>query len=124
MGGVAGPGLAAGVEDAGGLGRVSVVFMPADRGAAALDGLEGRTAGTVGLNVLMPFLDRDVVAVAASRVRVVEFFYADPDPALIGLVHDGGALAAWQGGSPAEARAAAGAGCGFIIRPGTQAAGH
>src|SRR5947199_6296079 len=127
MGGVAGPGLAAAVADAGGLGMVSMVFMAADEVEAALDALDAlaaRTAGPVGLNVLMPFLDRDVVAVAASRVRVVEFFYADPDPALISLVHDGGALAAWQVGSLAEARAAAAAGCDFIIVQGAEAGGH
>ena len=55
---------------------VSMVFMPAGEVEAALDALAGQTAGTVGLNILMPFLDRDVVEVAASRVRVVEFFYA------------------------------------------------
>ncbi|HET9081739.1 MAG TPA: nitronate monooxygenase [Trebonia sp.] len=124
MGGVATPALAAAVADAGGLGTVSMVFMPAAEVEAALDALAGRTAGPVGLNVLMPFLDRDVVEVAASRVRVVEFFYADPDPALIRLVHDGGALAAWQVGSLAEARAAADAGCDFIIVQGTEAGGH
>ena len=124
MGGVATPALAAAVADAGGLGMVSMVFMPAAEVEAALDALAGRTAGTVGLNVLMPFLDRDVVQVAASRVRVIEFFYADPDPALIRLVHDGGALAAWQVGSLAEARAAADAGCDFCIVQGTEAGGH
>jgi len=124
MGGVATPELAAAVADAGGLGMVSLVFMPAGEVAAVLDGLAARTAGPVGLNVLMPFLDRDVVAVAASRVRVVEFFYADPDPALISLVHDGGALAAWQVGSLAEARAATEAGCDFIVVQGAEAGGH
>src|SRR5215467_9082436 len=124
MGGVATPELAAAVADAGGLGMVSLVFMPAGEVAVALDALTARTAGPVGLNILMPFLDRDVVAVAASRVRVVEFFYADPDPDLIRLVHDGGALAAWQVGSLAEARAAAEAGCDFIIVQGTEAGGY
>jgi NAD(P)H-dependent flavin oxidoreductase YrpB (nitropropane dioxygenase family)/AcrR family transcriptional regulator len=124
MGGVATPELAAAVADAGGLGMVSLVFMPAGEVAVALDALAARTAGPVGLNVLMPFLDRDVVAVAASRVRVVEFFYADPDPALISLVHDGGALAAWQVGSLAEARAATEAGCDFIVVQGAEAGGH
>ena len=123
MGGVAGPGLAAAVADAGGLGMVSMVFMPADEAGAALDALAGRPPDG-GAECADPFLDRDVVAVAASRVRVVEFFYADPDPALIRLVHDGGALAAWQVGSLTEARAAADVGCDFIIVQGTEAGGH
>ena len=118
------PKLAAAVSEAGGLGTVSLVFMPPAEVETALDALAARTTGPVGLNVLMPFLDADVVKVAASRVRVVEFFYADPDPALVRVVHDGGALAAWQVGSLAEARAAAGAGCDFIIVQGTEAGGH
>jgi nitronate monooxygenase len=124
MGGVATPGLAAAVADAGGLGMVNMVLMPAAEVAVALDALTSRTTGRVGMNILMPFLDRDVVEIAASRVRVVEFFYADPDVDLVRLVHDGGALAAWQVGSPAEARAAVDAGCDFIIAQGTEAGGH
>lgn len=124
MGGVATPELAAAVANAGGLGMVSMVMQPADEVAAALDALGDQTSGTVGINFLMPFLDPGVVEVAASRVRVVEFFYADPDPALIRRVHDGGALAAWQVGSLTEARAAADAGCDFIVAQGTEAGGH
>jgi nitronate monooxygenase len=124
MGGVSTPELAAAVADAGGLGMVSMVMQPAGDVAVALDELAAKTAGTVGLNILMPFLDPEVVEVAASRVRVVEFFYADPDEGLVGRVHGGGALAAWQVGSPAEARAAVDAGCDFIIAQGTEAGGH
>jgi len=124
MGGVATPELAAAVADAGGLGMVSMVFVPAAEVEVTLGALAKRTGGTVGLNVLMPFLDREVVEVAASRVRVVEFFYADPDPVLVSLVHGGGALAAWQVGSLAEARAAVEAGCDFVVVQGTEAGGH
>lgn len=116
--------LAAAVADAGGLGMVNMVMHPAQDVALALDALADQTTGTVGINFLMPFLDPEAVEVAASRVRVVEFFYADPDAALVRRVHDGGALAAWQVGSPAEARAAVDAGCDFIIAQGTEAGGH
>ena len=124
MGGVATPELAAAVANAGGLGMVNMVMQPAGEVAAALDALADQTTGTVGINFLMPFLDPGVVEVAASRVRVVEFFYGDPDPALIRRVHEGGALAAWQVGSLTEARAAADAGCDFIVAQGTEAGGH
>jgi NAD(P)H-dependent flavin oxidoreductase YrpB (nitropropane dioxygenase family) len=124
MGGVATPELAVAVADAGGLGMVNMVMQPAGDVAAALDALSGQTSGKVGMNILMPFLDLGVVEVAASRVRVVEFFYADPDAALIHRVHSGGALAAWQVGSLAEARAAVDAGCDFIVAQGTEAGGH
>src|SRR5215470_9983453 len=124
MGGVATPELAAAVADAGGLGMVSMVLQPADAVAAGLDALAKQTRGEVGINFLMPLLDPEAVDAAASRVRVVEFFYADPDAALVDRVHEGGALAAWQVGSSAEARAAVDAGCDFIVAQGTEAGGH
>jgi len=124
MGGVATPEMAVAVADAGGLGMVNMVLQPADVVAAGLDALAKQTRGEVGINFLMPFLDVEAVEAAASRVRVVEFFYADPDSALVDRVHEGGALAAWQVGSPAEARAAVDAGCDFIIAQGTEAGGH
>ncbi|MGH2759229.1 MAG: NAD(P)H-dependent flavin oxidoreductase, partial [Actinomycetota bacterium] len=76
-----------------------------------------------GVNFLMPFLDRDAV-VAAASCPLVEFFYADPDADLVGLVHSGGALASWQVGSADEARAAVDAGCDLVIVQGAEAGGH
>jgi nitronate monooxygenase len=54
----------------------------------------------------------------------VEFFYSEPDPEYVRIVHDQGALAAWQVGSPEEALMAAEAGCDFIVAQGTEAGGH
>jgi NAD(P)H-dependent flavin oxidoreductase YrpB (nitropropane dioxygenase family) len=124
MGGVATPELAAAVADAGALGMVNMVMVPADDARVALDALIKQTTGPVGMNFLMPFLDPAAVEVAASRVRVVEFFYGEPDATLVRRVHDGGALAAWQVGSLVEALAAAEAGCDFIVAQGTAAGGH
>jgi NAD(P)H-dependent flavin oxidoreductase YrpB (nitropropane dioxygenase family) len=124
MGGVATPELAAAVADAGALGMVSMVLAPPDAVAVALDALRQLTAGAFGINFLMPFVDPEAVDAAASRARVVEFFYADPDAALIERAHKGGALAAWQVGSAIEARAAADTGCDFVIAQGTEAGGH
>jgi nitronate monooxygenase len=64
------------------------------------------------------------VAEAAKVARVVEFFYADPDPELVQIVHAGGALAAWAIGSREEALLAVEAGCDFIIAQGIEAGGH
>lgn len=72
----------------------------------------------------MPFLDVEAVELAAARLRYVEFFYDDADPALIERVHRHGALAAWQVGSTAEAVAAEQAGCDFVIAQGVEAGGH
>jgi len=123
MGSVAGPELAAAVTGAGALGMLG---MPA--GADALRGtveqLRSRTDGPVGINFLMPFLDRDAVEVAAELLPLVEFFYGEPDASLVALVHAGGALAAWQVGSLAEAQAAEDAGCDLVIAQGVEAGGH
>jgi nitronate monooxygenase len=124
MGGVASPDLAVAVSDAGGLGTVALHTMPAAVVAATLDAMRHRTSAPLAFNVLMPFLDRDAVEAASSRCRLVEFFYGDPDADLVGLVHAGGALAAWQVGSVGEASAASNAGCDIVIAQGVEAGGH
>jgi len=125
MGGVAsGPELAAAVSGAGGLGMVAAVMASAGALASVLDAVSARTDAPVGVNFLVPFVARDLVAVAAARVRVVDFFYGDPDPALVALVHAGGALAGWQVGSASEARAAVEAGCDLVVAQGVEAGGH
>src|ERR1700693_733492 len=112
-GGVATAELAFAVALAGALGmiggRLGAKVLGED-----LDSLPRQTRSRIGVNFLVPFLDRESLEVAASRVRVVEFFYGEPDADLVERVHGAGALAAWQVGSVEEARAAAGAGCGFL----------
>jgi NAD(P)H-dependent flavin oxidoreductase YrpB (nitropropane dioxygenase family) len=71
-----------------------------------------------------PALAAECVAAAASSARVVDFFWGEPDPALVQIVHDAGALASWQVGSREEAVAAAAAGCDFIIAQCIAAGGH
>lgn len=120
--------LAAAVSGAGGLGMVSVYGLPAAMIADVLDTLRRQTAGPIGANFVMRFVEpdqaRECVAAAAGRARVVDFFYTDPDAALVEIVHRHGALACWQVGSEEEARAAVQAGCDFIIAQGIEAGGH
>ena len=61
---------------------------------------------------------------AAARSRVIEIFWREPDAALVGRIHDAGALAGWQVGSLGEARAAAEAGCDIVVAQGVEAGGH
>lgn len=124
MGAVATLPLALAVADAGGLGMLGGVMVPPPALAETLDALAARTTGTFGVNFLMPFLDRDAVAVAATRARLVEFFYGEPDEGLVDAVHAGGALACWQVGSVQEAIAAEGAGCDLVVAQGSEAGGH
>src|SRR5207249_11220110 len=67
---------------------------------------------------------REQVETASKLVKVVEFFYRQPDPSLVDLVDEGGALASWQVGSNEEAVAAAEAGCDIIVAQGVEAGGH
>jgi nitronate monooxygenase len=128
IGGCAIPRLAAAVAEAGGLGMVSLTGDPPDVVVAQLDQARQLSAGPIGAHFFMLVVDRDSapesVAAAAERAPVVDFFYADPDSKLVDIVHAAGALASWQIGSAEEARAAANAGCDFVIAQGIEAGGH
>jgi nitronate monooxygenase len=119
--GGASPRLTAAVAEAGGLGMVGAILYPPPVLAAILEAVRAQTGG---VNILIPFLDQACVELAAARARVVEFFYGDPDPSLVDLVHAGGALAGWQVGSRDEARRAAEVGCDFVVAQGVEAGGH
>jgi nitronate monooxygenase len=95
-------------------------------GQEALPGqLDALPAGlAVGVNFLLPFLDRGALEEASRRVRLVEFFWGEPDPALVESAHQGGARCGWQVGSAEEARAAQDAGCDVIVAQGVEAGGH
>jgi NAD(P)H-dependent flavin oxidoreductase YrpB (nitropropane dioxygenase family) len=123
-GGTSDVGLAAAVTNAGGLGMLGAGGVPPPFVDQMLDALSAATNGPYGVNFIVPFLDRDVVAAASPRCRVVDFFYALPDATLVQVVHDAGALAAWQVGSGDEAVAAVEAGCDFVIAQGIEAGGH
>jgi nitronate monooxygenase len=125
MGGVTTPELVAAVAAAGAVGMVPAQMLPADVLAGLLDDLAARTDGVVGVTFLLPFgADEASVEAAAARARLVDFYYGDPDPALVARVHDGGALASWQAGSVAEARAAADAGCDLLCVQGMEGGGR
>lgn len=122
------PHLAAAVSEAGGLGMMAVYGYPPAVIADMLDTLRQQTTRPTGANFVMHFLEPDeaheCVATAAARVQVVDFFYTNPDAALVDIVHQQGALACWQVGSQEEAVAAVQAGCDFIVAQGIEAGGH
>jgi NAD(P)H-dependent flavin oxidoreductase YrpB (nitropropane dioxygenase family) len=103
---------------------IGLPLVPPPTVAATLDQLASRTKGAVGVNFLMPFFDRAALDAAAHRVRVIDFFYGDPDRDLVRAAHAGGALVSWQVGSAEEARAAAAAGCDLVVAQGDEAGGH
>src|SRR5437588_12941742 len=101
MGGFTSPDLAIAVSRAGGFGMLTGT-IGREALAAQLDAVPAGAA--VGVNFLMPFLDRAALEEAAARSPLVEFFWGVPDAELVGIVHAGGARAGWQVGSAAEAR--------------------
>ena len=121
MGGVATADLALAVAGAGGIGMLSGVVRR-DELSALLDAVPQGAA--IGVNFLLPFLNRAAVEETGARVPYVEFFWGTPDPALVEAVHQGGARAGWQVGSADEARAARDAGCDVIVAQGVEAGGH
>lgn len=124
MGGTAGADLAIAVADAGALGMLGLSGLPHEIATAVVERVASSTAGAFGVNFLMPFVERDTVAAVAGEVRVVEFFYGDPDSPLVSIVHEQGGLACWQIGSVTEARVATDAGCDFVVAQGCEAGGH
>ena len=124
MGTICTPELMAAVNDAGGMAMTGMPMAPAAVVADALDGLGERVEGGFGFNVLIPFLDIEVVDVAAARCRLVDFYHGAVDGSLVDRVHAAGALAGWQVGSVDDARAAAGAGCDLLVVRGTEGGGR
>ena len=124
MGVISTPKLAIAVAEAGGLGTISAFGMGAGDLRARLDEMAKATAGALAVNFLTESVDPECVAIAAARVRVVDFFWRRPDPALVDLTQSSGALACWQVGSVEEALAAVDAGCDIVAAQGTEAGGH
>jgi nitronate monooxygenase len=124
MGSVASPDLVVAVADAGGIGSLTTTGMSTSYLVKVLDEITERTGGVVAANFLTAAIDVDVLELAAARVALVDFFWSDPDPAMVEVAHRAGALVSWQVGSVAEARAAVDAGVDIVIAQGADAGGH
>jgi nitronate monooxygenase len=118
MGPVCSDELCAAVSEAGGLGMITVAATSANALQARLERITSMTSRPVGANFLVPLVDEECLRIASRTVRLIDFFWGDPDPNLVRAAHDGGALASWQVGSGAEAVAAQRAGCDVVIAQG------
>jgi NAD(P)H-dependent flavin oxidoreductase YrpB (nitropropane dioxygenase family) len=114
LGGVGTLELARAVARAGGFGMVPMgVELPEDE------------TEPIGRGVLIPYLrGREPIADLARGARVVEFFWGEPDAALVESGRSTGCLVGWQVGSAAEAVAAQRAGCDYVAAQGVEAGGH
>ena len=119
----AGPALPLAVATAGGHGMYPGLTLPPPVLAGVIDALTERTTA-FGVNFIVPLIDRGSLELAAERAPYVDFFLADPDPALVALVHAGGAVCGWQVESAEEARAAEAAGCDVVIAKAWESGGR
>jgi len=124
MGTVGTPELVAAVANAGGHGMFAGVMVPPPALRQVIDQIGWLTGGPFGINFLVPLIDPECVEIAAHGAGLVEFFYGDPDPALVARVHGADGLASWQVGSEAEASRAVAAGCDVIVVQGIEAGGR
>lgn len=114
LGGAGTAELAVAVAGAGGLGMAPWYVDLPDEGG-----------GPLGKGFLLPYVSApDEIAAAIGKVRVVEFFWGEPDAHLVEVGHAAGALVSWQVGSVAEAKEAVDAGCDLIVAQGIEAGGH
>ncbi len=116
--------LATAVAEAGGLAMLSALRAPTPYLVDTLEKAALCAGAPIGVNFVIPFLNNETLKAVATRVKVVEFFFGDPDPALVESVHTARALACWHIGSVAEAIAAERAGCDLIAAQGIEAGGH
>lgn len=114
------PELAAGVSNLGGLGMLAMGRSTVANATRQIDGVLALTDKPVGAGFIVLFLDRAVLEAAASKLPVVEFFWGWPDRELV--LAD--VVTGWQVGTLDEAKAAADAGCHYVIAQGTEAGGH
>jgi nitronate monooxygenase len=117
------PSLPAAVAAAGGHGMYPALGLPPGAIAPVLDALQGRT-DAFGVNFIVPLMERGSLELSVERAPYIDFFLADPDPALVEVVHAGGAVCGWQVESEAEARAAEAAGCDVVIAKAWESGGR
>jgi NAD(P)H-dependent flavin oxidoreductase YrpB (nitropropane dioxygenase family) len=124
MGSVAAtPALPLAVALAGGHGMYPGLGLQPPALAPIVDALAARSAA-FGINFIVPVMARESLELAAERAPYVDFFLADPDPALVGVVHAAGAVCGWQVESADEARAAEAAGCDVVIAKAWESGGR
>ncbi len=113
-GGLTSPELAAAVSEAGGLGTLAIT--PPDQLEADLQRARGLTAGSLAVNLLLPFARRAHWEAASSADLVVTYWGRPARRTALPWLH--------QCGSVEEARAALGAGADGVIVQGVEAGGH
>jgi NAD(P)H-dependent flavin oxidoreductase YrpB (nitropropane dioxygenase family) len=124
MGDAVGPGLAAAVCNAGGLGTLPLWFesIPALRNLIRQTQSLTKKPFAVNLNLEFPQEER-LDACLEAGVPVISFFWGDPSK-LVSRAKAGGAIVLQTVGTSIDARAAADCGVDVIVAQGWEAGGH
>jgi len=117
------PALPLAVARAGGHAMYPALALRPAALAPVIEALAAQTAA-FGVNFLVPMINRVSLELAAERAPYVDFFLAEPDPALVAVVAENGGVCGWQVESADEARAAEAAGCGVVIAKGWESGGR
>ena len=117
------PRLALAVAAAGGHAMYPALALPPPALAPAVAALADADAA-FGVNFIVPMMDPGSFELALERAPYVDFFIADPDPALVERVHAAGAVCGWQVETADEARAAEAAGCDLVIAKAWESGGR
>jgi nitronate monooxygenase len=124
IGGLSNPQLAAAVSNAGGLGMLALTWAEPDEMRAAIRSARAQTDRPFGINLIVDEPQHERLAIVLEEgVRIISFFWGDPEPYLP-AVQAAGALAMLTVGSADEARRAVDAGVDVIVAQGWEAGGH
>jgi len=124
MGGASCPALAAAVSNAGGLGMLALSWHPDDALRAQIRQTRELTDKPFGVNLVIEWPQHDRLAACLEEgVRIVSFFWGDPDP-YVKQAHAAGALTISTVASAADAKAAVAAGVDIVVAQGWEAGGH
>jgi nitronate monooxygenase len=108
---------------AGGHAVYPALGLPPGALGPVLEALASRTSA-FGVNFIVPVMDRASLQLAVEQSPYIDFFLADPDPALVEVARAGGAVVGWQVESAAEASAAEAAGCDLVIAKAWESGGR
>src|SRR5258706_9092811 len=127
IGRVGGAALSAAVSNAGGLGMIGLSYATDADIAAAFREMTEMTARPYGVNLILARDQRHRLELTLQAgVRLVSFFWAEPEPGspYVREAHAAGALVLWTVGSADEARRAVDARVDIIVAQGLDAGGH
>lgn len=128
MGGVARAELVAAVSNAGALGMLGMIRMPADFIREQIRRTRALTDRPFGVNLVPPLapppgVDAQLAVCLEERVPIVSLFWCEPAP-FVERCHAAGAIVMLQVGTVDEARRAAAGGVDVIVVQGIEAGGH